>query len=191
MQFPQLAVAALAALGATGSATADAPSPAPTPAPAKVLPAACAAIYTQATTRQLIRRVYHGPRISRDERSRIKTRQQCASSPKARRNMLREQRRQGRLRDERQAVEAERAAAARAMEGLEAHLASIASCESGGDPTAIGGGGSFRGKYQFTLATWRSVGGKGDPADASEAEQDRRAAMLLRTGGAGHWPVCG
>jgi hypothetical protein len=70
-------------------------------------------------------------------------------------------------------------------------LAAIAQCESGGDPTAIGGGGLYRGKYQFTYGTWASVGGHGDPAAAPEAEQDRRAAMLLARSGAGQWPVCG
>ena len=70
-------------------------------------------------------------------------------------------------------------------------LASIARCESGGNPRAISAGGTYRGKYQFSYSTWASVGGKGDPAAASETEQDRRAAILYRTGGAGHWPVCG
>jgi hypothetical protein len=70
-------------------------------------------------------------------------------------------------------------------------LAAIAQCESGGDPTAIGGGGLYRGKYQFTYGTWASVGGHGDPAAAPEAEQDRRAAMLLARSGTGQWPVCG
>jgi Transglycosylase-like domain len=70
-------------------------------------------------------------------------------------------------------------------------LQAIAACESGGDPTAIGGGGLYRGKYQFTYSTWQSVGGSGDPAAAPEAEQDRRAAMLLARDGAGKWPVCG
>ena len=70
-------------------------------------------------------------------------------------------------------------------------LAAIAECESHGNPRAIGGGGAYRGKYQFSYSTWRSVGGKGDPAAAPEAEQDRRAAMLLARDGAGHWPVCG
>jgi hypothetical protein len=70
-------------------------------------------------------------------------------------------------------------------------LQSIAACESGGDPTAIGGGGLYRGKYQFSYETWQSVGGTGDPAAASEAEQDMRAQMLLERDGAGHWPVCG
>jgi Transglycosylase-like domain len=70
-------------------------------------------------------------------------------------------------------------------------LEAIAACESGGDPTAVGGGGLYRGKYQFSYETWQSVGGSGDPAAAPEAEQDRRAAMLLARDGAGHWPVCG
>jgi hypothetical protein len=70
-------------------------------------------------------------------------------------------------------------------------LEAIAACESGGDPTAIGGGGLYRGKYQFTYETWQSVGGSGDPAAAPEAEQDRRAALLLARDGAGQWPVCG
>ena len=64
-------------------------------------------------------------------------------------------------------------------------------CESGGDPTAIGGGGLYRGKYQFSVGTWQSVGGSGDPAAAPEGEQDERAAMLLARDGAGQWPVCG
>jgi hypothetical protein len=70
-------------------------------------------------------------------------------------------------------------------------LRSIAECESHGDPRAISAGGTYRGKYQFSFSTWRSVGGEGDPAAASEIEQDRRAAKLYRTGGPGHWPVCG
>jgi Transglycosylase-like domain len=70
-------------------------------------------------------------------------------------------------------------------------LEAIAQCESGGDPTAIGGGGLYRGKYQFSVDTWQSVGGSGDPAAAPEAEQDRRAAILLARSGPGQWPVCG
>lgn len=69
-------------------------------------------------------------------------------------------------------------------------LRSIAACESNGNPRAISPSGMYRGKYQFSRSTWRSVGGSGDPARASETEQDRRAAILYRTGGPGHWPVC-
>jgi hypothetical protein len=75
--------------------------------------------------------------------------------------------------------------------GVQAMLERIANCESHGNPRAIGGGGAFRGKYQFTYGTWQSVGGTGDPAAAPEAEQDRRAAILLARDGTGQWPVCG
>ena len=70
-------------------------------------------------------------------------------------------------------------------------LHAIASCESGGNPRAISSNGMYRGKYQFSTATWAGVGGKGDPAAASEAEQDKRAAMLYARSGPGQWPVCG
>jgi hypothetical protein len=70
-------------------------------------------------------------------------------------------------------------------------LEAIAQCESGGNPAAVGGGGQFRGKYQFTYDTWAAIGGSGDPASAPEAEQDRRAAQLLASSGAGQWPNCG
>jgi len=72
-----------------------------------------------------------------------------------------------------------------------AALRSIAACESGGDPSAVGGGGAFRGKYQFDYGTWAAVGGSGDPAAAPELEQDRRAALLYARAGATPWPVCG
>jgi len=70
-------------------------------------------------------------------------------------------------------------------------LEAIAACESGGNPGAIGGGGAYRGKYQFDYGTWASVGGSGDPAAAPESEQDARAAALLARSGTSPWPVCG
>ncbi len=70
-------------------------------------------------------------------------------------------------------------------------LESIASCESGGDPTIVSSDGSYRGKYQFDFGTWESVGGHGDPAAAPEAEQDFRAALLYSRSGSSPWPVCG
>jgi hypothetical protein len=70
-------------------------------------------------------------------------------------------------------------------------LQQIAQCESGGNPSAIGGGGQYRGKYQFTRDTWRNLGGKGDPAQAPEAEQDRIAAQLYAQSGPSQWPSCG
>ncbi len=57
-------------------------------------------------------------------------------------------------------------------------LDAIGACESGGDPTAVSSDGTYRGKYQFDYGTWESVGGSGDPAAASESEQDYRAALL-------------
>jgi hypothetical protein len=78
----------------------------------------------------------------------------------------------------------------RATAAVRGELNRIAACESHGDPRAIGGGGAFRGKYQFTYGTWATVGGKGDPATAPEHEQDRRAALLLARTGGSAWPVC-
>jgi peptidoglycan hydrolase-like protein with peptidoglycan-binding domain len=69
-------------------------------------------------------------------------------------------------------------------------LERIAACESGGDPTAVSADGQYRGKYQFSLETWRDMGGSGDPAEAPEAEQDRRAAALMQQAGPDAWPVC-
>jgi peptidoglycan hydrolase-like protein with peptidoglycan-binding domain len=72
-----------------------------------------------------------------------------------------------------------------------ATLERIAQCESGGDPTAVSADGQYRGKYQFDRATWERLGGTGDPAKASEAEQDRLAAKLLAQSGTSPWPICG
>jgi len=93
-----------------------------------------------------------------------------------------------RLRREIAALRRQSTAGAPAVNGT---LQAIAACESGGNPRAIGGGGAFRGKYQFDYGTWASVGGTGDPAAAPEAEQDRRAALLLARSGTSPWPVCG
>ena len=70
-------------------------------------------------------------------------------------------------------------------------LARIAQCESGGNPRAVSADGRYFGKYQFSRPTWRSVGGSGNPARASEAEQDRRALILYQREGTRPWPVCG
>ncbi len=73
----------------------------------------------------------------------------------------------------------------------QATLDAIGACESGGDPTAVSSDGAYRGKYQFDYGTWESVGGTGDPAAASEAEQDYRAALLYSQSGSSPWPICG
>jgi Transglycosylase-like domain len=70
-------------------------------------------------------------------------------------------------------------------------LAAIRACESGGDYGAVSSSGTYRGAYQFDYATWQSVGGSGDPAAASPAEQDLRAQMLYDQAGSSPWPNCG
>ncbi len=97
-----------------------------------------------------------------------------------------------RVRDLRRDLKAARRAKARARASSAASptLEAIAACESGGNPATNTGNG-FYGKYQFTLSTWQSVGGAGNPAAASEAEQNKRAALLYAREGAAPWPVCG
>jgi hypothetical protein len=72
-----------------------------------------------------------------------------------------------------------------------AALRRIAECESGGNPRAVSTGGQYRGKYQFSRETWRTLGGSGDPADAPEWLQDRLALKLYRQRGSAPWPNCG
>jgi peptidoglycan hydrolase-like protein with peptidoglycan-binding domain len=69
-------------------------------------------------------------------------------------------------------------------------MAKIAECESGGDPTAVSASGQYRGKYQFSQATWESLGGTGDPAEADESVQDMYAAGLYQQRGLAPWPAC-
>jgi len=70
-------------------------------------------------------------------------------------------------------------------------LVRIAECESGGNPRAVSADGRYRGKYQFTRSTWKEYGGRGDdPAEASEAHQDRVALRLYRARGTAPWPAC-
>jgi hypothetical protein len=66
-------------------------------------------------------------------------------------------------------------------------------CESGGNPKAIGGGGRYRGAFQFMRSTWKhspqSPGG--DPIAYPYRTQAVVAVLLKRREGAGHWPLCG
>ena len=72
------------------------------------------------------------------------------------------------------------------------HLEAIAACESGGNPVPSNtGNGLPRQVPVRSAATWSTVGGTGDPAAASEAEQDQRAASSTRSQGSTPWPVCG
>lgn len=66
-------------------------------------------------------------------------------------------------------------------------------CESGGNPKAIGGGGRYRGAFQFMKATWRSAPKSpgGDPIKYPYRTQAVVAIALKQRAGAGQWPNCG
>jgi len=113
------------------------------------------------------------------------------NAPPADFGQARAERRKAAARVERRERKRRAEASAEAAPPVPPALQAIASCESGGNPRAISSDGTYRGKYQFSTATWAGVGGTGDPAAASEAEQDKRAAMLYARSGSGHWPVCG
>jgi LysM repeat protein len=66
----------------------------------------------------------------------------------------------------------------------------VANCESSGNPRAVNPS-NHQGLFQFDVATWHSVGGKGLPINASPAEQLRRAKMLYAQRGSEPWPDCG
>jgi uncharacterized protein YabE (DUF348 family) len=69
--------------------------------------------------------------------------------------------------------------------------AALAACESGGRTNAVSASGKYYGLYQFSLSTWKAVGGAGLPSEASAAEQTARAQDLYNRSGAGQWPHCG
>ena len=66
----------------------------------------------------------------------------------------------------------------------------LARCEAGGNPRAANPAGYY-GLYQFTVATWRGLGGHGYPNHASRAEQTLRAKKLFQRAGSSPWPTCG
>jgi hypothetical protein len=63
----------------------------------------------------------------------------------------------------------------------------IRTYESGGNYSENSGNGYY-GAYQFSAASWRSVGGTGLPSNAPPAEQDARARTLQQRGGWSQWP---
>lgn len=71
----------------------------------------------------------------------------------------------------------------------------VANCESGGPRDATTyqgwvhdtGNPSYRGKWQIGYSEWASEGGTGDPAAASESEQDYRAWKLWKARGWEPW----
>ena len=66
-------------------------------------------------------------------------------------------------------------------------------CESGGDPKAIGGGGLYRGAFQFMKSTWRASPKSpgGDPIRYTYKTQAVVAVHLKQQQGTSPWPVCG
>jgi len=65
----------------------------------------------------------------------------------------------------------------------------LAQCESGGN-WRINTGNGYYGGLQFSLSSWRAVGGSGLPSDASREEQIARGEMLKARQGWGAWPAC-
>jgi hypothetical protein len=68
-----------------------------------------------------------------------------------------------------------------------------AECESGKDPNAIGGGGQYRGAFQFLKQSWHQAPKTpgGDPIDYGYKTQAVVAVALKKREGTKPWPVCG
>lgn len=81
--------------------------------------------------------------------------------------------------------------ALRLIQGDGLNWPALAECESTDNPRAVDPTGTYFGLYQFDILTWRSVGGRGNPADATRAEQTLRARILYGQRGRAPWPVCG
>lgn len=69
----------------------------------------------------------------------------------------------------------------------------VANCESGHNPRAIGGGGRYRGAFQFLRSTWRRTPRSpgGDPIRYPFKTQAVVAVSLKRNQGTSPWPNCG
>jgi hypothetical protein len=68
-----------------------------------------------------------------------------------------------------------------------------AECESGKDPNAIGGGGQYRGAFQFMRSSWKNAPKTpgGDPIDYGYKTQAVVAVAMKKHMGTKPWPVCG
>jgi hypothetical protein len=93
--------------------------------------------------------------------------------------------------DRRWAVSHPKARVASIVAPYRAWLNKVAACESSNNTRAVSPNGIYRGLFQFDLQTWHSVGGQGDPINASRGEQELRAVLLLKQRGTSPWPVCG
>lgn len=65
----------------------------------------------------------------------------------------------------------------------------LAACESGGNWQINTGNGYFGG-LQFSQGAWNSVGGSGEPHNASREEQISRGKLLQERRGWGAWGAC-
>ncbi len=65
----------------------------------------------------------------------------------------------------------------------------LADCESG-QRWDINTGNGYYGGLQFSLSTWRGVGGTGYPHEHSKWEQIHRGEILQQRSGWGQWPHC-
>lgn len=83
----------------------------------------------------------------------------------------------------------ERAAQREAALAVDAVWNELAECESDQRWDANTGNGYFGG-LQFSLASWRAVGGAGHPHEAPKHVQVAHAERLLERQGWGAWPSC-
>jgi hypothetical protein len=69
----------------------------------------------------------------------------------------------------------------------------VGQCESGNDPRAIGGGGTYRGAFMFTRDAWKipAKSPGGDPIRYTWKTQAVVAVLLKHKMGTKPWPVCG
>ena len=68
--------------------------------------------------------------------------------------------------------------------------AALARCESGGNPAARSANGRYTGAFQFSKATWQSLGYGGTAADHPYEVQLAAAQKLQARSGWGQWPRC-
>src|SRR3954447_9611844 len=69
----------------------------------------------------------------------------------------------------------------------------VGECESGNNPRAIGGGGTYRGAFMFTRDAWKipAKSPGGDPIRYTWKTQAVVAVLLKHKMGTKPWPVCG
>jgi hypothetical protein len=77
----------------------------------------------------------------------------------------------------------------RVVRPYRSRLTRMAQCESNGN-WHIATGTGFYGGLQFTVQSWRAVGGSGYPHWHGRLEQMFRAVKLMRIQGWAAWPVC-